>query len=103
MAERNGMGTFFTIYHWVSLLQREINEEKAGRREWVLRHAEIDSQLEQLRKGPLAGIHINGRHPTDRPLEATSDIDLVEPVVHIGGQFSVTTQDLHYRFRLQFS
>ncbi|KAF8146131.1 hypothetical protein K438DRAFT_1781288 [Mycena galopus ATCC 62051] len=50
--------------------------------------------LEQLRKGPLAGIHINGRLPTDRPLEATSDIDLAEPVVHIGGQFSVTTRAL---------
>ncbi|KAF8198890.1 hypothetical protein K438DRAFT_1759531 [Mycena galopus ATCC 62051] len=59
----------------VNLLRRDIDEEKAGRREWVLRRAEIDSQLEQLRKGPLAGIHINGRRPTDRSLEATSDID----------------------------
>ncbi|KAF8212870.1 hypothetical protein K438DRAFT_1751289 [Mycena galopus ATCC 62051] len=75
------------------LFQIPIMKEKVGRRKWVLRHAKIDSQLEQLRKEPLEGIHINGRRPTDRPLQATSDIDLAEPVVHIGGQFSVTNQD----------
>ncbi|KAF8153705.1 hypothetical protein K438DRAFT_1778052 [Mycena galopus ATCC 62051] len=66
--------------HWVNLLRREINEKKAGRRD----SSNFARGLWQA---------INGRRPTDRPLEATSDIDLVESVVHIGGQFSVTTQD----------
>ncbi|KAJ7938035.1 hypothetical protein B0H13DRAFT_1851977 [Mycena leptocephala] len=93
----------------VNTFRREIDEEKAGRREWVLRRAEINSQLEQLRKSPLAGVRINGRRPTDCPLEATSDIgifnsaipsaahyfpDPAEPVAHIEhGQFSVATDN----------
>ncbi|KAJ7834423.1 hypothetical protein B0H13DRAFT_1914089 [Mycena leptocephala] len=53
----------------VTMLRREIDEEKAGRREWVLRRAEIDSELAKLRGGPLAGVRINGRRPAERPLD----------------------------------
>ncbi|KAJ7860307.1 hypothetical protein B0H13DRAFT_2355700 [Mycena leptocephala] len=51
------------------MLHREIDEEKAGRWEWVLRRAEIDSELAKLRGGPLAGVRINGRRPAERPLD----------------------------------
>ncbi|KAJ7912629.1 hypothetical protein B0H13DRAFT_1874611 [Mycena leptocephala] len=61
----------------VTMLRREIDEEKAGRREWVLRRAEIDSELAKLRGGPLAGVRINGRRPAERPLDnGTSDVEL---------------------------
>jgi hypothetical protein len=53
----------------VIMLRREIDEEKAGRREWALRRAEIDSELAKLRGGPLAGVRINGRRPAERPLD----------------------------------
>ncbi len=61
----------------VTMLRREIDEEKAGRREWVLCRAEIDSELAKLRGGPLAGVRINGRRPAERPLDnSTSDVEL---------------------------
>ncbi|KAJ7909899.1 hypothetical protein B0H13DRAFT_1877215 [Mycena leptocephala] len=61
----------------VTMLRRKIDEEKAGRREWVLRRAEIDSELAKLRGGPLAGVRINGRRLAERPLDnGTSDVEL---------------------------
>jgi hypothetical protein len=57
----------------VNSLRTEI-EEKAARRDWALHRTEIDSQLSELRKGPLAGVRINGRRPTERPLEDESDL-----------------------------
>ncbi|KAJ6613714.1 hypothetical protein B0H10DRAFT_1951234 [Mycena sp. CBHHK59/15] len=48
-------------------VRTEIEQEKSGRREWVLRRAELDRQINELRSGPLAGTRINGRHPTERP------------------------------------
>ncbi|KAJ7894026.1 hypothetical protein B0H13DRAFT_2276534 [Mycena leptocephala] len=65
----------------VIMLRREIDEEKAGRREWALRRAEIDSELAKLRGGPLAGVRINGRRPAERPLDdaqTAPDASLVE-------------------------
>jgi septal ring factor EnvC (AmiA/AmiB activator) len=52
----------------VAMLRKEVDEEKAGRCEWTLRKAEIDSQLAKLRGGTLAGVQINGRRPVERPL-----------------------------------
>jgi hypothetical protein len=53
----------------INTLRREIEEEKDARRAWRLRQIEIDSELERLRKGSLAGVRINGRRPAERPLE----------------------------------
>ncbi|KAJ7799505.1 hypothetical protein B0H14DRAFT_3787817, partial [Mycena olivaceomarginata] len=47
----------------INTLRREIEEEKDARRAWRLRQIEIDSELERLRKGSLAGVRINGRRP----------------------------------------
>lgn len=58
----------------VNSLRTEIEEEKAARRDWALHRTEIDSQLSELRKGPLAGVRINGRRPTERPLEDEPDL-----------------------------
>ncbi|KAJ7921984.1 hypothetical protein B0H13DRAFT_2317914 [Mycena leptocephala] len=66
----------------VRLLRKlSIDEENAGRREWVLRRAEIDSELGKLRGGPLAGVRINGRRPAERPLDnaqTAPDASLIE-------------------------
>lgn len=48
-------------------VRTEIEQEKSGRREWVLRRAELDRQINELRSGPLAGTRINGRRPAERP------------------------------------
>ncbi|KAF7371862.1 hypothetical protein MVEN_00043200 [Mycena venus] len=76
----------------VLVLRREIEEEKAGRREWVLRKAEINSQLTKLRAGPLAGARINGRRPAERPggndLETLSS-GLIEEVTTSTGEVGI--------------
>jgi hypothetical protein len=51
----------------INILRADIEEEKAGRRAWVVRRTEIDTELASLRSGPLAGTRINGRRPTKRP------------------------------------
>jgi hypothetical protein len=51
----------------INILRADIEEEKAGRRAWVVRRTEIDTELASLRSGPLAGTRINGRRPTERP------------------------------------
>ncbi|KAJ7804925.1 hypothetical protein B0H14DRAFT_2611872 [Mycena olivaceomarginata] len=53
----------------INTLRREIEEEKDARRAWRVRQNEIDSELERIRKGPLAGVRINGRRPAERRLE----------------------------------
>ncbi|KAJ7162387.1 hypothetical protein C8R46DRAFT_1353332 [Mycena filopes] len=55
-------------------VRKEVEQEKAARREWVIRRTEIDLELKALRSGPLAGTRINGRRPTERP---TGDADPV--------------------------
>ncbi|KAJ6577137.1 hypothetical protein B0H10DRAFT_1963226 [Mycena sp. CBHHK59/15] len=50
----------------VAMLRKEIDEEKAGRREWTLRKAEIDSQLAKLREGALADVQINAQTVTSQ-------------------------------------
>ncbi|KAJ6608982.1 hypothetical protein B0H10DRAFT_1814675, partial [Mycena sp. CBHHK59/15] len=57
-------------------VRTEIEQEKSGRREWVLRRAELDRQINELRSGPLAGTRINGRRPTERP---TGEIEPLAP------------------------
>ncbi|KAJ7300540.1 hypothetical protein DFH08DRAFT_674096, partial [Mycena albidolilacea] len=47
----------------INILRADIEEEKAGRRAWVVRQTEIDTELASLRSGPLAGTRINGRRP----------------------------------------
>ncbi|KAJ6619645.1 hypothetical protein B0H10DRAFT_1946692 [Mycena sp. CBHHK59/15] len=51
----------------VNELRKDVEEEKSLRREWAIRRAAIDLELDQLRKGPLAGARIAGRRPTGRP------------------------------------
>ncbi|KAJ7029522.1 hypothetical protein C8F04DRAFT_1043205 [Mycena alexandri] len=51
----------------INELRRDAGEEQSGRREWAVRRAEIDKELEALRSGTLAGTRINGRRPTERP------------------------------------
>ncbi|KAF8170835.1 hypothetical protein K438DRAFT_1773514 [Mycena galopus ATCC 62051] len=58
----------------VNLLHTEIEEEKAAHQDWGLHRTEIDSQLSELQKGPLAGVRINGQRPTERPLEDEPDL-----------------------------
>lgn len=36
----------------INELRKEIEEEKSRRREWVIRRAELDLQIDELRKGP---------------------------------------------------
>ncbi|KAJ7920593.1 hypothetical protein B0H13DRAFT_2421891 [Mycena leptocephala] len=82
----NGVGNHEKL---IKLLQEEMKidrhrsdlREKAGRREWVLRRAEIDSELAKLRGEPLAGLRINGRRPAERPLDSAQtapDASLIE-------------------------
>ncbi|KAJ7652738.1 hypothetical protein DFH06DRAFT_1418342 [Mycena polygramma] len=47
----------------VNALRKDIDEEKSLRRAWGLRRSEIDKELDELRKGPLAGARIKGRRP----------------------------------------
>ncbi|KAJ7131394.1 hypothetical protein C8R44DRAFT_731625 [Mycena epipterygia] len=59
----------------INELRSDVDEEKALRREWLVRRAVIDAELTQLRKGPLAGARIKGRRPTERPSgEDESDV-----------------------------
>ncbi|KAJ6562706.1 hypothetical protein DFH09DRAFT_920579 [Mycena vulgaris] len=51
----------------INELRRDVDAEKSLRREWNVRRSAIDVELEQLRKGPLAGARIKGRRPTQRP------------------------------------
>lgn len=51
----------------ISGLRSDATDEQTLRREWVIRRAAIDMELETLRKGPLAGTRINGRRPGARP------------------------------------
>ncbi|KAJ6464221.1 hypothetical protein DFH09DRAFT_1113119 [Mycena vulgaris] len=53
----------------INMLRKDVEEEKSLRREWTLRRTAIDLELEQLRKGPLAGIRIHGRPTAERPSE----------------------------------
>ncbi|KAJ7835672.1 hypothetical protein B0H14DRAFT_3871012 [Mycena olivaceomarginata] len=58
-------------------VRTEIEQEKSGRREWVLRRAELGRQINELRSGPLAGTRINGRRLTERP---TGEIEPLAPL-----------------------
>ncbi|KAJ7489745.1 hypothetical protein B0H11DRAFT_1912744 [Mycena galericulata] len=51
----------------VNDLRKDIEEEKALRRVWLLRRNQIDTDLNQLKAGPLAGVRIGGRRPAARP------------------------------------
>ncbi|KAJ7503261.1 hypothetical protein B0H11DRAFT_2273963 [Mycena galericulata] len=51
----------------VNDLRRDIEEEKALRRDWLLRRNQIETNLNQLKAGPLAGFRIGGRRPAARP------------------------------------
>ncbi|KAJ6582523.1 hypothetical protein DFH09DRAFT_1439289 [Mycena vulgaris] len=60
----------------INELRRDVDAEKSLRREWNVRRSAIDVELEQLRKGPLAGARIKGRRPTQRPSgEDSSDLE----------------------------
>ncbi|KAJ6459588.1 hypothetical protein C8R45DRAFT_1182440 [Mycena sanguinolenta] len=48
----------------VADLHRDIDEEKALRREWGARRKAISTQIDTLKKGKLAGVRVNGRRPT---------------------------------------
>ncbi|KAJ7900745.1 hypothetical protein B0H14DRAFT_2556198 [Mycena olivaceomarginata] len=72
----------------------EIEEEKDTRRAWRVRQTEIDSELERVRKGPLAGVRINGRRPAERRLEEEPGLNTAsEPVIE-PLQISVALQDM---------
>ncbi|KAJ7172780.1 hypothetical protein C8R43DRAFT_1208786 [Mycena crocata] len=51
----------------VNILRRDVEDEKSLRREWNTRRAQIDVELSDLRKGPLAGARIKGRRPAEDP------------------------------------
>ncbi|KAJ6479038.1 hypothetical protein C8R45DRAFT_933816 [Mycena sanguinolenta] len=48
----------------VADLRRDIDKEKALRREWGARRKAINTQIDTLKKGKLAGVRVNGRRPT---------------------------------------
>jgi hypothetical protein len=51
----------------VIALRRDIEDEKSARRKWTIRRAEIDKEMEHLRKSGLAGVRLKGKRPGDRP------------------------------------
>ncbi|KAJ7231977.1 hypothetical protein C8J57DRAFT_1729999 [Mycena rebaudengoi] len=51
----------------VNGLRADIEDEKSLRRDWTLRRAEIDRELDALRKGDLAGVRMKGRRAGGHP------------------------------------
>ncbi|KAJ6527308.1 hypothetical protein DFH09DRAFT_1414272 [Mycena vulgaris] len=51
----------------VNVLRRDIEEEKALRRDWNIRRKTIEDELDRLKKGPLAGVRVKGRRPAENP------------------------------------
>lgn len=67
----------------INELRRDVEEEKGLRREWSIRRAAIDTELKQLRQGPLAGARIKGRRPTERPPgDDESDVNIGGGMLH---------------------
>ncbi|KAJ7153860.1 hypothetical protein C8R43DRAFT_1126536 [Mycena crocata] len=65
----------------VNELRKDVEEEKALRRDWVVRRARIDKELNALRKGSLAGARIMGRRPARPSGEGDSTGNEVEPAM----------------------
>ncbi|KAJ7809018.1 hypothetical protein B0H14DRAFT_3760341 [Mycena olivaceomarginata] len=87
----------------INILRREIEEEKDARRAWRLRQTEIDSELESIRKGPLAGVRINGRRPAERPLKEEPALGI--PFCRLPETLLISHQILHLNLpsnRLKF-
>jgi hypothetical protein len=51
----------------VNELRKDVEEEKSLRRAWTLTRGIINAELAQIRKGALAGVHIQGRRPDEHP------------------------------------
>ncbi|KAJ7907501.1 hypothetical protein B0H13DRAFT_1879546 [Mycena leptocephala] len=75
----------------VIMLRKDVEEEKSLRRMWKLRRTAIDLELEQLRKGPLAGVRFHNRPTTERPSEDDSSIvDNLDPELEPALQYVPT-------------
>ncbi|KAJ6469689.1 hypothetical protein DFH09DRAFT_1344690 [Mycena vulgaris] len=62
-------------------IRRDVDDEKSLRCEWNIRRGEVVKELEQLRKGGLAGVHLEGRRPSERP---SGDATTSPPAVDLG-------------------
>ncbi|KAJ7451409.1 hypothetical protein FB451DRAFT_1186343 [Mycena latifolia] len=51
----------------VNAVRKDVEDERSLRRDWNLRREEITKELEQLKKGGLAEVRVNGRRPGERP------------------------------------
>jgi hypothetical protein len=49
-------------------LRRNVDAEKSIRREWAVRRAEIDKEIQRLRDSGLAGARLKGKRPSERPV-----------------------------------
>ncbi|KAJ7824717.1 hypothetical protein B0H14DRAFT_2596999 [Mycena olivaceomarginata] len=49
-------------------LRRDVDAEKSIRREWAVRRADIDKEIQRLRDSGLAGARLKGRRPSERPV-----------------------------------
>ncbi|KAJ7237946.1 hypothetical protein C8J57DRAFT_1566399 [Mycena rebaudengoi] len=78
----------------VIAIRRDVDDEKSLRREWNIRRAEIIKDLEQLRKGGLAGARLKGRRPSERP---SGDGTSSPPTVDLGPiDTGASTSGPHY-------
>ncbi|KAJ6496154.1 hypothetical protein C8R45DRAFT_1094409 [Mycena sanguinolenta] len=77
----------------VVALRKEVTAELSLRQEWAVRRAEIDKQLTDLRKGGLAGVHINGRRPIERPSGVDNPAPPVNSTSSVVGVISPLTED----------
>ncbi|KAJ7059400.1 hypothetical protein C8F01DRAFT_1254332 [Mycena amicta] len=60
-------------------LNKEVKQELSARRAWLARRSDIDEALDELRKGDLRGVRIQGRRPTDRIEASDSGGNSEEP------------------------
>ncbi|KAJ7259323.1 hypothetical protein C8J57DRAFT_1233688 [Mycena rebaudengoi] len=78
----------------VIAIRRDVDDEKSLRREWNIRRAEIIKDLEQLRKGGLAGARLKGRRPSECP---SGDGTTSPPAVDLGPiDTGASTSGPHY-------
>ncbi|KAJ6608408.1 hypothetical protein B0H10DRAFT_2194424 [Mycena sp. CBHHK59/15] len=74
-------------------LRKDVEAEMSIRREWAVRRAEIDKEIQRLRDSRLAGARLKGRRPSEHPVG--DDVPLVAADEDVGLQAFESNSPVH--------
>ncbi|KAJ6614073.1 hypothetical protein B0H10DRAFT_2221682 [Mycena sp. CBHHK59/15] len=78
-------------------LWKDVEAEMSIRREWAVRRAEIDKEIQRLRDSRLAGARLKGRRPSEHPVGDDVPLDAADE----GDGARMGTMDDHLDVGLQ--